>query len=83
MSTNPSEIARLRQQIEAEEEAMRRGLTGSATVASHESITARMMGGAERILHLIAQNRHTEAQALFNTDWWEDTERCAPQPPQR
>jgi hypothetical protein len=37
-----SEVAKLRQSIQAEIEASRRGLSGLATVASHESINARM-----------------------------------------
>jgi hypothetical protein len=64
------EVARLMQQIAAEEEAARRGLYGLAMVARHELITARMTRGAERVLRLIEEGRHAEAQALLNTDDW-------------
>src|SRR5579884_2056094 len=59
-----SEVARLMQQIAAEEEAARRGLYGLAMAARHELITARMTRGAERVLRLIEEGRHAEAQAL-------------------
>lgn len=47
-----------------------RELYGLATVARHELITARMTRGAERVLRLIEEGRHTEAQALLNTGNW-------------
>ncbi len=67
---NGSDIARLRRRIALEEEAAQRGLTGLAIVASHEIITARMERGAERILQLIEEGKHTEAVALMNTETW-------------
>ena len=72
MSENYSEVARLRQQIEEAEQAAQRALTGYAAVARHQAITARMQRGGEHLLHLIAEGRHAEVQALMETDWWQD-----------
>jgi len=78
MSENKSEIAKLRLRIELEEEAAQRGLCGSAIVASHESIVARVERGAERILQLIDAGKHEEALALMNTEMWgvEESSEC-------
>jgi plasmid maintenance system killer protein len=70
MSEIVSEVAYFRKQQALCEEAARRGLSGFAITASHESITARMERGAERILRLIDAGRHEEALALLNTDQW-------------
>jgi hypothetical protein len=42
MSTNSSEVARLRAQIDAESEAMRQALNGFAESSAHHAINARM-----------------------------------------
>ena len=65
-----SEVARLMRQIDLELEAAQRGLCGFASTARHDFITARMQRGGERILHLIDEGKHEEAQALMNTDNW-------------
>jgi hypothetical protein len=68
--TGKSEIARFREQQALEEEAARLALSGYAITARHEFITARMQRGGERILQLIEQGKHEEAQALMNSDNW-------------
>ena len=87
-----SEVARFRQHQALEYEAAQRGLHGLARVASHESITARMDMGAERLLQLIEAGKHEEALAIMDLPMWgmeeqagEDvfchsTERSSPQP---
>jgi hypothetical protein len=70
VETEKSKVAQLMQQIALQEEAARRGLTGFAIVATHESITKRMELGAERILRLITEGKHDEAVALMNTETW-------------
>ena len=60
-----SEVARFRQQQAAEEEAARLGFSGLATVASHESIIARMEQGGEYLLQLFKEGRSEEAYALW------------------
>jgi len=79
MSEIVSEVAYFRNQQALSEEAALLGLSGFAITASHESITARMERGAQRILLLIEAGRHEEAQALLNTDQWymEDQENTA------
>ena len=67
---NKSEIARFREQQALEEESARLALTGYAVTARHDFIIARAQRGAERILRLIDEGRHEEAQALMNTDNW-------------
>jgi hypothetical protein len=67
---NKSEVAQFRHQQALEEEAAQRGLNGFAIVARHESITARMEIGAERLLKLIEEGKHEEAQAMMNTPTW-------------
>ncbi len=66
-----SEVARLMRQIDLELEAAQRGLYGFAITARHDFITARMQRGGERILQLIEEGKHDEAQALMNADNWE------------
>lgn len=66
-----SEVARLMRQIDLELEAAQRGLHGFAITARHDLINARMQRGGERILQLIDEGKHEEAQALMNADNWE------------
>ncbi len=77
-----SEVARFRQQQALEEEAVRLGFSGFASTARHDFITARMQRGGERILQLIAEGKHEEAQMLLNSEQWgaeeaEESERHA------
>ncbi|HLZ80876.1 MAG TPA: hypothetical protein VKP04_04530 [Ktedonobacteraceae bacterium] len=74
-----SEVAHFREQQALKEESARLALTGYAITARHDFITARVQRGAERILCLIDEGRHAEAQALMNTENWdvEDTEPIA------
>lgn len=65
-----SEIARFREQQALEEEAARLALSGFATTARHDIITAKMQRGGERILQLIAEGKHDEAQVLMNSENW-------------
>jgi len=65
-----SEVARVTHHIDLEREAAGRGLHGFAITTRHDFINARMQRDGERILHLIEQGRHEEAQALMNTDNW-------------
>ena len=44
---------------------------GFASTARHDLINARMQRGGERILRLIDEGKHEEAQALMNADNWE------------
>ena len=68
--THRSEVAAFRERQALEEEAARLALSGFAITASHEMITARMQQGAERILCLIEEGRHEEAQELMNMEFW-------------
>ena len=71
MSENhTSEIARFREQQALEEEAARLALSGLAITARHDFIVARMQRGGERILHLISEGKHDEAQILMNSENW-------------
>jgi hypothetical protein len=65
-----SEVAKFRQEQEREEQAAQQGLYGLAAVARHETVTARMDRGAARLLQLIVEGRHEEAQALFSREDW-------------
>ena len=65
-----SEVARFRELQALEEESMRMAFSGLAITARHDIITARMQRGGERILQLIEEGKHEEAQALMNTDNW-------------
>jgi hypothetical protein len=69
--THRSEIAAFRERQALEEEAARLALYGFASTASHQMITARMQTGAERILSLVKEGKHEEAQALMNTEYWQ------------
>ncbi len=66
-----SEVERLMRQIDLELEAAERGLYGFAITARHDFINARMQRGGERILQLIEEGKHDEAQVLMNADNWE------------
>jgi hypothetical protein len=70
MQEHTSEIARFREQQALEEEAAQLALSGYAITARHDFITARMQRGGERILQLIEQGKHEEAQVLMNSDNW-------------
>jgi hypothetical protein len=70
MSEILSEVAYFRQQQALRDEAAQRGLSGCAITATHESITARMQRGAERVLRLIEEGKLEEALAMLNTDDW-------------
>ena len=61
MQENTSDIARFREEQALEEESARLALTGYAITARHDFITARAQRGAERILQLIEEGKHTEA----------------------
>src|SRR6266568_842499 len=67
---NKSEVAQFRHHQALQEEAAQRGLNGFAIVARHESITRRMEIGAQRLLKLIEDGRHEEAQAMMNRPEW-------------
>ncbi|HEU0001888.1 MAG TPA: hypothetical protein VFQ36_13390 [Ktedonobacteraceae bacterium] len=69
--THRSEVAAFRERQALEEEAARQALYGFAGTASHQMITARMQRGAERILFLVKEGKHDEAQALMNTEYWQ------------
>ncbi|HLQ29464.1 MAG TPA: hypothetical protein VK140_09535 [Ktedonobacteraceae bacterium] len=79
MSDVLSEVAYFRQQQALCDEAARLGLSGLAITATHESITARMQRGAERILRLIEEGKHEEAQALLNAEDWSVEEQEKPE----
>ena len=65
-----SEVARLMRQIDLELEAAERGMRGFAITARHDAINARMQRGGERVLQLIEEGKHEEAQKLMSTDNW-------------
>ena len=68
-----NEVARLRELIQLEREASEHGLYGLAEgAARHDFIEARAARGADAILHLMHEGKHTEAVALMETpDWGE------------
>lgn len=74
MQENKSEVARFREQQALEEESARQALSGYAITARHDFINARMQRGGERILQLIEQGKHEEAQILMNSDTWGEEE---------
>jgi hypothetical protein len=78
VTTHTSEVARLREHIDLEEQASRLGLYGPAIVANHASNTVRMQQGAERILGLFRAGKHEEAEALMNTESWEGNDFASP-----
>ena len=65
-----SEIAGFRHQQALQEQAAQQGLNGFAAVASHETITARMDRGAERLLQLLQEGKHEEVAILMETTSW-------------
>ena len=65
-----SAVARFREQQALEEEAARLALSGFAITARHDFIVARMQRGGERILQLIEEGKHDEAQVLMNSENW-------------
>ena len=74
MAGSNSQVARFREQQAIEEQAALLGLSGFATTARHDFITARMERGGQRILCLIEAGRHDEALALMNTEDWGEAE---------
>ena len=73
MRENKSEVARFREQQALQEQASRWGLYGPAIVANHNSITARLQLGAERITRLMQEGKMQEAAHLMEQpDWGED-----------
>ncbi len=74
-----SAVARFREQQALEEEAARLALSGFAITARHDLIVARMQRGGERILQLIAEGKHDEAQVLMNSEDWGVEEDAAPE----
>ncbi len=73
---NNSEVARLREQLALEEQASRLGLYGSAIVANHNSITARLQLGAERITRLMQEGKmHEAAHLMEQPDWGADMQK--------
>src|SRR6266852_4338661 len=67
---NKSAIARFREQQALEEESLRLAISGFAITARHDFIVARMQRGGERILQIIAEGKHDEAQVLLNCENW-------------
>ncbi len=65
-----SEVAYFKTQQALQEQAAQRGLDGYALVSRHDFIEARMERGAERLLALIDQGKHEEAEKLMNTPTW-------------
>lgn len=65
-----SQTAAFRERQAVEEASACLGLNGSAIVASHEAINARATRGAARILRLVEQGRHAEAQACLDAPDW-------------
>ncbi len=65
-----SEITRFREQQALEEEAARLALSGFAITARHDFIIAQMQRGVGRILQVIAEGKHDEAQAMMNSEYW-------------
>ena len=78
-----SEVARVTHRIDLELEAAGRSLHGFAITARHDFINARIQQQGERILHLIEQGRHEEAQALLNTGDWGEKRQSTIKPPRR
>ncbi|HEU5376587.1 MAG TPA: hypothetical protein VFV38_14210 [Ktedonobacteraceae bacterium] len=65
-----SEIVRFRGQQTQQEEAAHSGLSGLAIVSRHDFIEARAERGAARILQLLAQGHHEEAERQMNLPDW-------------
>jgi hypothetical protein len=68
--THKSDIAQFRQSQQLQEISAQRGMYGSAVVARHESITARMDRRAELLLKLIGEGKHKEVARLMETKTW-------------
>ncbi len=70
MRENKSEVAHFREQQALHEQAAQQGLSGLAIVANHDSITARLQQGADRILHLMHEGKmHEAVQLMDRPDW--------------
>lgn len=65
-----SEIAHFRQDNALQEQAAQWGLSGTAIVAKHQAIMARMRPAAERIARLLDEGKVDEALALMNKPMW-------------
>jgi hypothetical protein len=65
-----SEVVRFRELQALQEQAAYLGLYGSAAVARHDSIIARMERGAERLLQLLQEGKHEEVALLMETTSW-------------
>ena len=73
MTNHKSEVAQFRERQAQEEQASRLGLYGPAIVANHNSITARLQLGAERITRLMQEGKMQEAvQLMDQPDWGAD-----------
>jgi hypothetical protein len=80
MTTHKSEVAHFREQQALEEQASRFGLYGPAIVVNHNSITARLQQGAERITRLMQQGKMQEAaQLMEQPDWGADMQETQPE----
>ncbi len=80
MTTTKSEVAQFRERQAQEEQASRLGLSGLAIVANHDSITARLQQGADRVLQLVKQGKMQEAVQLMNRpDWGADMQETRPE----
>ena len=77
---NKSEVAQFRERQALEEQASRWGLYGPAIVANHNSITARLQLGAERITRLMQEGKMQEAvQLMDQPDWGADMQETRPE----
>ena len=66
-----SDVARRMHQIQLEREAAEHGLSGLAEgTARHAFLEARAARGADAILHLMQEGKHSEAIALMETPGW-------------
>jgi hypothetical protein len=67
---NKSDMARFIQMQKLQEDAANLGMYGSAVVASHEAINARMNMRAEQLLKLIEEGKYNEVAALMEKECW-------------
>ena len=65
MAEHKSEVAAFRERQRLEEEAAQRGLTGTAVVAQHKIITAKMERDAKIILEKLAELPDDEARREY------------------
>ncbi len=65
-----SEVARFRQNQALQERAVHQALYGLASVATHNSITARMERGAEHLLTLLEEGKYEQVAHLMETTAW-------------